>query len=241
MGIRFLCPNGHKLNVKDFLAGKRGICPDCGAKFIVPEKSTEGELQRVSAVGDEHKHSVAEEAATRIRHQDSSPKFTKQSDATPSINPRPPSPPSAANPSASAGDPIAEAPHATWYVRPPSGGQFGPATADVMRTWLTEGRVAADGYVWRDGWAEWKQAQEVFRFLNADSSRTPTSATTSATPAATPQQLDIPVISAEAPTPASQVKAVRRKSNRTSTIMVSFLAVACIILFVVLILLIERS
>lgn len=37
MGIRFLCPNGHKLNVKTFLAGKRAICPDCGARVIVPD------------------------------------------------------------------------------------------------------------------------------------------------------------------------------------------------------------
>jgi hypothetical protein len=36
MGIRFSCPNGHKLHVKEFLAGKRGICPECGAKFTIP-------------------------------------------------------------------------------------------------------------------------------------------------------------------------------------------------------------
>jgi hypothetical protein len=36
MGIRFNCPNGHKLNVKEFLAGKRGVCPQCGAKFVIP-------------------------------------------------------------------------------------------------------------------------------------------------------------------------------------------------------------
>jgi hypothetical protein len=36
MGIRFSCPNGHRLNVKEFLAGKRGICPQCGAKFVIP-------------------------------------------------------------------------------------------------------------------------------------------------------------------------------------------------------------
>ncbi len=36
MGIRFACPNGHKLNVKEHLAGKRGICPSCGAKFLIP-------------------------------------------------------------------------------------------------------------------------------------------------------------------------------------------------------------
>jgi hypothetical protein len=39
MGIRFSCPSGHKLNVKSFLAGKRAICPQCGAKVIVPDAS----------------------------------------------------------------------------------------------------------------------------------------------------------------------------------------------------------
>ena len=36
MGIRFTCPSGHKLHVKAFLAGKRGVCPHCGAKFVIP-------------------------------------------------------------------------------------------------------------------------------------------------------------------------------------------------------------
>ncbi|MGD9634015.1 MAG: DUF4339 domain-containing protein [Pirellulales bacterium] len=39
MGIRFLCPNGHKLNVKAELAGKRGSCPECGAKLTIPAAS----------------------------------------------------------------------------------------------------------------------------------------------------------------------------------------------------------
>lgn len=41
MGIRFLCPSGHKLNVKNYLAGKRAICPECGAKVIVPDPPPE--------------------------------------------------------------------------------------------------------------------------------------------------------------------------------------------------------
>jgi hypothetical protein len=36
MGIRVSCPNGHKLNVKEQLAGKRGICPVCRATFEIP-------------------------------------------------------------------------------------------------------------------------------------------------------------------------------------------------------------
>lgn len=47
MGIRFSCPNGHNLNVKTFLAGKRGVCPQCGARFVIPGPS---EL-RTSEVG----------------------------------------------------------------------------------------------------------------------------------------------------------------------------------------------
>jgi hypothetical protein len=36
MGIRLQCPNGHKVHVKAFLAGKRAVCPQCGARFQIP-------------------------------------------------------------------------------------------------------------------------------------------------------------------------------------------------------------
>lgn len=49
MGIRFLCPSGHKLNVKNYLAGKRAICPQCGAKVIVPDLPPEPAVE-LSAV-----------------------------------------------------------------------------------------------------------------------------------------------------------------------------------------------
>ena len=39
MGIRFYCPNGHKLNVKEFQAGRRGICPFCDAGRRFPRKA----------------------------------------------------------------------------------------------------------------------------------------------------------------------------------------------------------
>jgi hypothetical protein len=51
MGIRFSCPNGHKLNVKNFLAGKRGVCPQCGAKFIIPMLTEEPATETRQPVG----------------------------------------------------------------------------------------------------------------------------------------------------------------------------------------------
>jgi len=63
------------------------------------------------------------------------------------------------------GDPIGQAPTAIWYVRPPSGGQYGPARGDIMRKWVAEGRVSGDSLVWREGFAEWKPAGQLFPSL----------------------------------------------------------------------------
>jgi hypothetical protein len=60
MGIRLHCPNGHKVHVKAFLAGKRGVCPQCGARFDIPADAgvaagdaTGDEITTVPATGDE--------------------------------------------------------------------------------------------------------------------------------------------------------------------------------------------
>ena len=56
MGIRFFCPNGHKLHVKSFLAGKRGICPECGVKVDIPgdsENSAEEIMRRADIALDD--------------------------------------------------------------------------------------------------------------------------------------------------------------------------------------------
>jgi len=37
--IEFLCPNGHKIHCPDEQAGRAAKCPQCGAKFHIPEPS----------------------------------------------------------------------------------------------------------------------------------------------------------------------------------------------------------
>lgn len=69
-------------------------------------------------------------------------------------------------------DPLTEAPTAVWYVRPAAGGQYGPATAEIMRCWLSEGRVGADSLVWREGWRDWQEAGQVFPQLKPDAMTT---------------------------------------------------------------------
>jgi hypothetical protein len=127
-----------------------------------------------------------------------------------------PTPPTVPEPA----DPIAEAPEMIWYVRPPSGGQFGPASGELMRGWLTEGRVSADSLVWREGWRDWQEAGTVFPKLRGN------------------QIIDFletaPVVNvAAAPATHLHRPKVRRPSDRNQIALLVVLSVAVIVLFVV--------
>lgn len=212
MGIKFRCPNGHKLNVKSFLAGKKGICPHCGTRMRIPADAENGVAEQddsddedsvVESVGGAAVAVASAPVKVIAENSTIEPVLVKAISAAPSIKPIPVSTPTitpvkvaASAPAASSPaikpaaatpviskpavpepipakppapttvDAIAEAPSAEWLVIPPSGGQYGPASGEIMRKWLAEGRVSADSYVWRTGWSDWKTAAAVFPQLN---------------------------------------------------------------------------
>ena len=141
MGIRFYCPNGHKLHVKSFLAGKRGICPHCDARFSIPlESRIPAKSPRLSPRdqdGFDWTHH-AELAVASAAAASSGPAGSAAVMDTPAP-----------------GEPL-------WYVRPPSGGEYGPARDELFRNWIEEGRVGSDSLVWREGWPDWRDAAAVF-------------------------------------------------------------------------------
>jgi hypothetical protein len=117
---------------------------------------------------------------------------------------------------------LAAAGTAVWYVRPASGGQFGPATREVMGAWLRENRVEGDSLVWREGWQDWRQAAKVFPQLRAARPdpllATITLGETAATRAALAR---------------NRRARSRRQSKRTQTVVIILLIVAVIVLFAV--------
>jgi hypothetical protein len=192
MGVRFECPAGHKLHVKAELAGKRGICPECGAKFIVPSFSG----QRVAEDNGAPPPSQGgarggiPDASTSHQYGSATP---GSSTTTPPPVPGAPPPPSV--------EPTA------WYIRPASGGQFGPASDDVFAQWIAEGRVSADSWVWRNGWADWKAGGDAIREFN---SRPPAATAPSVPPIATDADEefdDEPTIAVDLSRPAPAVTA----------------------------------
>jgi len=198
MGIRFFCPNGHRLHVKAFQAGRRGICPHCGASMEIPSESTRPSSKRKTAKGakvgtaqrgspspptaaaeaDRQRFTSSDRtegevsASTQLGAPDEMPMSLAQGDPAAGVAAPvsmaelggAPVPPMTGG-DAAGSDPLAEAPNAVWYIRPPSGGQFGPASRDVMKAWIAEGRVAPDALVWREGWRDWREAGAVFPHL----------------------------------------------------------------------------
>ncbi len=146
MGMRFAwhaC--GKALNIKQDLAGKRGICPACRVRFRIPTEDTETSPPIDSAA-----------PAEQPRVEDQPPKAPQPADEIPQA---PAKLPESSNPISSM-ELLSSDPKANWYVRPPSGGQYGPATGDVLHQWIDEGRVAAKSLLWRDGWPQWREAEE---------------------------------------------------------------------------------
>jgi len=138
MGIVFTCEHcGRTLNVKDFLAGKRGICPKCGGRIEIPAPAVEsGDTGATAAAGGN----------SSAQHEFASASLVPTAVGV-----------------ASMVDPIAEAPQSKWFVLPAgSKKNYGPALGDAMRQWIREGRVGPDALVWREGWSEWRKAAAAF-------------------------------------------------------------------------------
>lgn len=245
MGIRFYCPNGHKLNVKTFQAGRRGICPYCGASMMIPSESTIPGGKPGSAPAQEPASPVAMPSTVNQPSSQTTPTAAQPTTAgTPTaaswsaaptpLEPRElatqPTPVMATSPAASplpapapgsmgaaSSDPLTEVPTAVWYVRPAAGGQYGPATGDIMRGWLNEGRIGADSLVWREGWRDWQEASQVFPQLKPNEMTSLLSG--SVTPASLPSVPSSPAV---------------RRSMPPTRLIIGVLAVTVVILLVVL-------
>lgn len=186
MGIRFACHVCAKqLNIKQDLAGKRGICPACSSKFRIPEQDAAMSLPLDSpketnlakpiaqSVPQSVSQSVPQPVAQPDRPADDPPENDDQAkqDAVQNekaeqesnrVASEQPATTLASQPKPGVEfDVLSDDPDATWYVRPPSGGQYGPADGNVLRGWIDEGRVAATALLWRDGWPNWRTASEV--------------------------------------------------------------------------------
>ncbi len=187
MGIRFACFECKKpLNIKTELAGKRGVCPQCGTRFRIPEHDTDYAIPIVEPDSNQAQASSPAAGSHALNLQDPETPPDVSTPALRSVNVATRSGASIGSEPLMTGMPsLLNDPHATWYVRPPSGGQYGPATGDILRQWISEGRLTPTTLVWRDGWAQWRAANEALVEFGA-SPKSPAKPLTESIVASTP-------------------------------------------------------
>ena len=160
MGIRFACHACQKsLNIKSEFAGKRGVCPDCGTRFRIPSDNAAVSSPVLEAISSQANSTVSQPPGSKLLGSQPNHRALKVASSGPATatisdgNREIPS--------------LLSDPTAVWYVRPPSGGQYGPATGDILRGWIAEARVTPTSLIWRDGWAQWRSASEALSEFGA--------------------------------------------------------------------------
>lgn len=188
MGIVAFCPNGHRIKVKDELAGRKGICPTCAAKFRIPSK--DARPATAAAAGPPTARVVsldplfaaslppafaidqAETAAAAAAPEPmfGTPDFRLVDDvqgADVGMSPAPAADEPDDDETTARGRPASHAalderPDLAWCVAVRGGAPAAPCDAATMRVWLDSGSGTADHVVWRQDWPEWRPLLEVF-------------------------------------------------------------------------------
>jgi hypothetical protein len=204
MGIHFSCHLcNHSLHVKDFQAGKRGKCPNCNGSFRIPAKDSDFSLALeeslsggASTLVAEPKSMLASKSKAQGRSSSNVPVMDPISDSrsdhyttettskfrqetkSDAAKTSPPAPVSDIPPS------LMPALEARWFVRPPSGGQYGPAPTRLLVEWIAERRVTADSLLWSEGMSQWQSAIQALPELFSNSPADLSLPSVSATPLA---------------------------------------------------------
>lgn len=177
MGIVSFCPQGHRVKVKDHLAGKKGVCPTCGARFRIPLASVATPAPSATTLPEASLPEATLPEATIVSLD---PTIAARLPRVLLLN-------RVAEPARDAPAPlqpvrvepveedvelvveeprlhplIAERPDLAWCIAVPGGTASEPMQGDALQAWLDSGLPTGDEVVWRADWAEWRPISGVF-------------------------------------------------------------------------------
>jgi hypothetical protein len=173
MGIVVFCPSGHRVKVKDELAGRKGVCPECQARFRIPRESCPiptarvlgfdaawaASLRRAVILSADHAFLTSQSGGLEHRPA-TSPTHTFQ-EAAPRLA-SPPAPRLEPDAPPALHRLLAAEPAATWCIAIRGGEPSAQLTAAEMQAWLGSGRPTGEELVWRSDWADWVAIRLVF-------------------------------------------------------------------------------
>ncbi|MDR2344632.1 MAG: DUF4339 domain-containing protein [Planctomycetaceae bacterium] len=143
MGIRFFCPNGHKLNVKSSLAGLKGFCPECGIELVIPLTSTRKSSKEGGGLIENSQDNDSQPDLISMFSQSVNNIVTSQNLdlQNPLIN---------------------------WYIYDPNNGgdRQGPFRSQAIQILIKQNQIKPTFYIWHEGLPDWEQASSIFPELS---------------------------------------------------------------------------
>lgn len=175
MGIVAVCPNGHRIKVKDELAGRKGVCPTCAARFRIPRKEARpdaapprdvpADLPIAGVVSVDPRVVASLPAAAPLEEVGTERPIAADSADDPlevemMVDERDDDPPPATARRSHAA--LDERPESLWLIAVRGGTPSPPLSAAALAAWLESGAATPDHVVWREGWPEWRPLGDVF-------------------------------------------------------------------------------
>ena len=150
MGIICLCPNGHRINLKDRFAGLRVRCPQCGEKFRVPlQEHSTGKQKLTVSPSSPTGHQLefdspfsGDGAASHHVRDQPNVHENQVADSMPAV--------------------LHEDPGQLWRIASPGGEPSSAMEGTELLALLKSSKINSNVYVWRTDWAEWKPVVIVF-------------------------------------------------------------------------------
>lgn len=258
----------HSLHVKDFQGGKRGRCPECKAPFRIPLKDASHSLalddspvnpdalltfstsSRTAKASKKSSSAISNDAISNetdtptknsteksARPKKATAASQKQSNADQQIlNPIDKNVPALSEKEMPAA--LSAALDAKWFVRPPSGGQFGPASPQLLMEWVAERRVTSDSFLWCEGMPQWQAATDLIPELVSPESRKPPASkdvSMQVSEQSTTNVIDLLSLESTGTVASGLVKKKREQKRRQQLTVVILLGAVSLILFGVLI------
>lgn len=178
MGIVAFCPRGHRVKVKDELAGRKGICPRCQVRFRIPLLGSElpvarvlsldplaaSRLPRAEILGSDDLLRAAGVVVEQVAGGDGPDSEVMGCDDVPAdaFETMDRDPQVEPGQTAALHPAIAERPDLAWCVAVPGGKPSPPYSGEALQRWLQAGSATGQEVVWRADWPEWVPIRSVF-------------------------------------------------------------------------------
>jgi len=148
-----------KFRVPDKFAGKRAKCPKCQGSIAIPAPKEPAAASKQPAAAPRQPAAKSPVGGAPVAEKSKAAREAVTPQKTAQTTPQKKVP--------KKHPPAKKPPPEDWYLQTEDGEQYGPISRTELDEWVAEGRVDSECQVLREGWDQWRWAEEVYPELAA--------------------------------------------------------------------------